>query len=317
MKIDITINDDLLLSLLDYVRKEEVNKTAQPHLIVGESGSGKTFLLNRLFTEIKRKPELSLTPVFVEGRTVFSTEDLWRQCVSFLQIQTDVMTFEEILSWQERHSRRIVLMVDNIRYYFSRTGNDAHFNLRGKLNRPGAPVVIATSDHVLPVFTDYNAAFFDGFKISYMKPLTFQDIRKTVRPDIDWDRLENLMSYLPQTPRSLSIVLGILEISDDSKTDILLLKDCFSVYCQTIYDGCVVQVQNILSALANMDNGGTLQDIRRMTGQDNGKLSPYLKLMVDKKLIKKDAETPRKGVYAIVDPLLKLWLQNNTFGSCQ
>lgn len=311
MKINITINDGLLISLLDNLREEGTNKIAQPHLIVGENGSGKTFLLNRLFAEIEKKTEISLTPVFIEGKVVFSTEDFWRQCASSLQIQTGVTTFEEILSWQKRNSHRIILLVDNIQYYFNRTGNDEHFNLRGKLNRPGAPAVIATSDKVLPAFTDYNAAFFDGFKISYMKSLTPSDIQKIVATGTDMTRLKNLMSYLPQTPRALLIVLGILDISNNSETDIALLKDYFSLYCQTEYDKCAVQIQKILSALANMNNGGTLQDIRQMTGEDNGKLSPYLKSMIDKKLINKESKTPRSGKYTIANPLLKLWLQNS------
>ena len=87
MKINITINDGLLISLLDYLREEGTNKIAQPHLIVGENGSGKTVLLNRLFAEIEKKTEISLTPVFIEGKVVFSTEDFWRQCASSLQIQ--------------------------------------------------------------------------------------------------------------------------------------------------------------------------------------------------------------------------------------
>lgn len=218
---------------------------------------------------------------------------------------------KEYCHGRKKNLRRIILLVDNIQYYFSRTGNNEHFNLRGKLNRPEAPAVVATSDKVLPAFTDYNAAFFDGFKISYMKSLTPSDIQKIVATGTDMTRLENLMSYLPQTPRALLIALGILDCSNDSATDIALLKDYFSLHCQTEYDKCAVQIQKILSALSNMDNGGTLQDIRKMTGEDNGKLSPYLKSMIDKKLINKESKTPRNGKYTIASPLLKLWLQNS------
>ena len=310
-KIDITINDGLITSFFEKIKKEGINKTAQPHLIVGESGSGKTLLLKRLFSEIKKEPTMPLTPVFIEGKTLFSTEDLWKRCAAIMQIQTDTQSFEDLLSWQKAHSRRIVLMVDNIQYYFNRTGDDEHFNLRGKLNKAGAPIVMATSDKVLPAFTDYKAAFFDGFKISYIKSLTPSDIQKAAPTDTDIMRLEKLMSYLPKTPRSLYIALGILENSNDPETDITLLKDYFSLYCQTEYDGCVVQVQKILAALATMENGGTLQDIRTATGQGNGKLSPYLKSMIDKKLINKEAKTLRGGRYTIANPLLKLWLQDS------
>ena len=58
-----------------------------------------------------------------------------------------------------------------------------------------------------------------------------------------------------------------------------------------------------------MEDGGTLQDIREMTGDDNGRLSPYLKLMADKGLVGKEAKVVRGGRYTIADPLLKLWLR--------
>lgn len=53
----------------------------------------------------------------------------------------------------------------------------------------------------------------------------------------------------------------------------------------------------------------SLPEIRRITGQENGKISPYLKLMIDKKIINKEAKTLRGGTYSISDPLFKLWLQ--------
>ena len=48
-----------------------------------------------------------------------------------------------------------------------------------------------------------------------------------------------------------------------------------------------------------------------MTGQDNGKISPYLKLMADRKIIDKTSKTQRGGIYTITDPLFRLWLQTN------
>ena len=84
----------------------------------------------------------------------------------------------------------MVLLVDNMQYYFNRTEGSEHFSLRGKLNRPGAPVIMATSDKVLSAFTDYNAAFFDGFKISYMRPLAMSDVQAAVPRGTDMGRLE-------------------------------------------------------------------------------------------------------------------------------
>ena len=305
----LTINDGLIASFFDYLKREDVGKSAQPHLIVGGSGSGKTFLLRKLSVMIEERLGASLRPVLIEGKMLFSTDDIWRHCASCLQIHGGSAAFEDILSWQKEHSCRVVLLVDNMQYYFNRTEGSEHFSLRGKLNRPGAPVIMATSDKVLPAFTDYNAAFFDGFKISYIRPLEMSDVQAVVARGTNMGRLEKLLSCLPQTPRSLLVAMGILSVSNDSRTDAALLRDWISPYCQARYDECVGQVQKILSALAQMEDGGTLQDIREMTGDDNGRLSPYLKLMVDKGLVDKEAKVVRGGRYTIADPLLKLWLR--------
>lgn len=208
-------------------------------------------------------------------------------------------------------SCRTVLLIDNIQYYFERTDNTEQYNLRGKLNKAGAPILIATSDKVLPAFTDYESAFFEGFKISYIRPLAVTDYSMFVGNETNMTRLENLMSYLPKTPRSVQIAAKIIEDSASPETDIMLLIDNFSFYYQAKYDDYVVQIQRILSAIARAEDGVSLQEIRQMTGQDNGKISPYLKLMADRKIIDKTSKTQRGGIYTIADPLFRLWLQTN------
>ena len=234
-----------------------------------------------------------LKPVFIEGKELFSTDDIWKFC----PLQDD--------------SCRTVLLIDNIQYYFERTDNTEQYNLRGKLNKAGAPILIATSDKVLPAFTDYESAFFEGLKISYIRPLAVTDYSMFVGNETDMARLENLMSYLPKTPRSVQIAAKIIEDSASLETDIMLLIDYFSFYYQAKYEGYVVQIQRILSAIARAEDGVSLQEIRQMTGQDNGKISPYLKLMADRKIIDKTSKTQRGGIYTIADPLFRLWLQTN------
>lgn len=230
---------------------------------------------------------------FYRWKSLFSTDDIWKFC----SLQGD--------------SCRIVLLIDNVQYYFERSDNTEQYNLRGKLNKAGAPILIATADKVLPAFTRYESAFFEGFKISYIRPLVVTDYSMFVGYEADMTRLENLMFYLPKTPRSLQIAAKIIEDSASPEMDIMLLLDYFSFYYQAKYDSYVVQIQRILSAIARLENGVSLQEIRQMTGQDNGKISPYLKLMADRKIIDRTSQTQRGGIYTITDPLFKLWLQTN------
>lgn len=307
----VLINEDIFISVLNLLAKEKINGIAQPCLIIGESGSGKTYLLHRLYQSLQTDNDRLFRPVFIEGRTLFSTDDIWKQCASFLSVNPSTVPYDDICRWQEEHACRIVLFVDNIQYYFERTKNHDHFNLRGKLNRSGAPVLVATSDRVLPAFTDYDAAFFEGFKISYIKPLILSEFARFIDSQLKMSRLEKLMAYLPKTPRSLYLATDILRNSSGEEMDLILLQDYFSQYYQIRYDGYLTQVQRILSVLARTENGASLQEIRNRTGQEGGKLSPYLKMMTDQKVIEKTSKNQRGGTYTIVDPLFKLWLQTN------
>ena len=288
----VVINNDIFTSIFSYLLKEDRDKIAQPNLIIGEKGSGKTSLLKRMYFSIENSAKW-LKPVFIDGKSLFSTDDIWKFC----SLQDD--------------SCRTVLLIDNVQYYFERTDNTEQYNLRGKLNKAGAPILIATADKVLPAFTRYESAFFEGFKISYIRPLVVTDYSMFVGYEADMTRLENLMSYLPKTPRSVQIAAKIIEDSASPEMDIMLLLDYFSFYYQAKYDSYVVQIQRILSAIARPENGVSLQEIRQMTGQDNGKISPYLKLMADRKIIDRTSQTQRVGIYTITDPLFKLWLQTN------
>ena len=308
----LAINEEAYTALNSYLLKENVAKTAQPNLIVGESGCGKTFLMKRLYSNIKENMGNTLYPIVIEGKSLFSTDDIWNQCTLYLNIEGCNDRFDAILKWQETNSKRVVLFVDNIQYYFERTDNTEQYGLRGKLNRSGAPIIIASSEKVLPAFTDYDAAFFDGFKITYLKPLTITAIDEITSGGYDTNRLGNIMAYMPKTIRSMFIAMGILDKSEDSTNDLAFLSDYFFSHYQEKFDVTSIQTQRILSALSQSESGLTLSEIREITGQENGKISPYLKLMADQKLINKEAKSLRGGIYSIIDPLFKLWLRQNT-----
>ena len=308
----LAINEEAYTALSSYLSKEDVTKTAQPNLIVGESGCGKTFLMKRLYGIVKENMGNTLHPIVIEGKSLFSTDDIWNQCALYLNIEGGNDSFDAILKWQETNSRRVVLFIDNVQYYFERTDNTEQYGLRGKLNRSGAPIIIASSEKVLPAFTDYDAAFFDGFKITYLKPLTLSAVKEIKDGGYDTNRLEKIMAYMPKTIRSMFIAMGIVDKSEDSTNDLAFLSDYFFSYYQEKFDVTSTQTQRILSALSQSESGLTLSEIREITGQGNGKISPYLKLMIDQKQIRKEAKSLRGGIYSIIDPLFKLWLRHNT-----
>lgn len=56
---------------------------------------------------------------------------------------------------------------------------------------------------MLTAFTDYKSAFFEGLKISYIRPLAVADYNMFVGNETSMLRLENIMFYLPKIPRSV------------------------------------------------------------------------------------------------------------------
>ena len=294
----LAINDEAFAALRSYLSKEDITKIAQPNLIVGESGCGKTFLIKRLYSIVKENMGNTLYPIVIEGKSLFSTDDIWEQSTLHLNIEGDNDSFDAVLKWQETNSKRVVLFVDNIQYYFERTDNTEQYGLRGKLNRSGAPIIIASSEKVLPAFTDYDAPFFDGFKITYLKPLTLSAVDEIKDGGYDTNRLEKIMAYMPKTIRSMFIAMGIVDKSEDSTNDLAFLSDYFFSHYQEKFDVTSTQTQRILSALSQSESGLTLSEIREITGQGNGKISPYLKLMIDQKMISKEAKTSRGGIYS-------------------
>ena len=66
-----------------------------------------------------------------------------------------------------------------------------------------------------------------------------------------------------------------------------------------------------MSVLAIGDEGVVLKEIREMTGQENGQISPYLKMMTDQKIVDRMVKKQRGAKYRIIDPLFRLWLNRN------
>ena len=86
-------------SLINSLLKEDLSKTAQPKLIVGGVGCGKTFLIKRLQSTIKKDCSKALYPIVIDGKSLYSTNYIWTQCASMLNIEENDDYFNGIIKW--------------------------------------------------------------------------------------------------------------------------------------------------------------------------------------------------------------------------
>lgn len=280
----ILFNEAVFKSVLHDLEKEAKESAGQPQIIIGVPGSGKTFLLRRLLDIVSAHSVL--VPIRIDGRTVFSNEDM--------------------LSISDKG--RSVLFVDDFHYYLHRTSNEEQFALRGILSEKDGPILVASAPTVMPQLTHYKSALFEGFRIHYLKPLSdnYQLIFGGDATRIK--RAKALMAYLPQTPASAYMVKEIVENSQSSEDDVSLLVKRISPLYRNKFDKLLPRQQRIMCALAGESDGLKLSDIRNITGQQAGKISPYITQMHESGLISKESLFTRGASYRIADPLFNLWL---------
>lgn len=301
---NLKINEDVFRIIVRGIEKEKENSIAQNYVIVGEWGAGKTYLSIILYNYLKDKENI-FEPIRLDGKKIFSLNDLWKLCVLDLNMDNTENPFRDIMEWEKEKGKRIVLIIDDIQYFFQRLGNEEKYGLRSQLYQNGAPVLVGFSDKVLNDFVDYNAAFYDGLKIIYINPLPENMVPKEAKSY----RVKKLMELLPQTIRSWQLSRTIVENSKSEEEDITKLLNSVDDYYKLRFNNLPSISQNILVKMAETTPEVPLAEIRKLVNLDNSQIGPYLKIMTDKSILRKESTTPRKSTYSIADPLFRLWLQ--------
>ncbi len=281
----VLFNEAVFKAVLHDLEKETKGSAGQPQIIIGAHGSGKSFMLRQLFDTASAHS--GFMPTWIDGRTVFSNKDML--CTP--------------------DKGRSILFVDDFQYYLQRTSNEEQFALRGILSETDGPILVATAPTVMPQLTHYGAALFEGFRFHYLKPLSDNDYQLIIGGDATQiTRAKALMAYLPKTPGAAYMVKEIVYNSQTSEEDVSLLVKRISPLYQNIFDKLLPQHQRVMCALAGETDGLKLSDIRNITGQEAGKISPYITQMIESGLISKESQSTRGAHYRITDPLFNLWL---------
>jgi hypothetical protein len=222
---------------------EKPTRRAQHHLIVGQRGMGKTMLLARIGAELRTNPELSqrfIPLVFAEEQyAVDRLSKFWLNCLDSLadarERAGDMSAVDEIdatvarltaaglravkddqpfadevyaafVEATRKGGQRPVLLVDNLQLVFERLETDQQHSLRELLMRPGSPILVGASPSPPPQTQDYGAAFYDHFKVHYLRPLDEAEMRSLLVHLAKVAQREDVQQRVVQHPARLTVL---------------------------------------------------------------------------------------------------------------
>lgn len=280
---ELIVNQRVANAIFSEIAGNNVSLIPQPVIVIGEFGSGKTTLLKRVY-DSKSCGERSR--VWIDGRTVFSSEDIISPCGK---------------------TGGSIVFVDDFDFYMTRCDYEEQYRLRRFLNEENAPMLIATVSKVLPAMTDYRAPFFEGLKNFHIPPVSVEDISDELNGK-QLGRARRLLELLPPTVKSLHAIYNVVKLNDNPDNDVDSLLSIFSEKYRSCYENMPANSQRILNAFQPWVETITIPELRDGTGLPTGALTPYLKKLESLRIIRTDKSIRRKTRYSMRDPLFKLWL---------
>lgn len=308
---------------------EKPKSRAQHHLIVGQRGMGKTMLLARIAAELRTNPELSarfVPLVFAEEQyAVDRLSKFWLNCLDSLADARELAgdsagvdeidavvarltaasmrgtkddqpladeVYEAFAGAAKASGQRPVLLVDNLQLVFERLDQGQQHSLRELLMRPGAPILVGASPSPPPQSQDYGAAFYDHFKVHYLRPLDESEMRDLLlhlagaagRDDVRQRvvqhpaRLKVLRQLTGGNPRT-TLTLFFLYAEDFAPSvfgDLEGLLDRVTPLYKARFEELTAQQQVVASAIANHWDPVTAATLAAMTSLPAGTISAQL-----------------------------------------
>lgn len=311
------------------IAAEKPKSRPQHHLVVGQRGMGKTMLLARIAAELRTNLQLSgrfIPLAFVEEQyAVDRLSKFWLNCLDSLADAREIAgnpeggaeidrTVARLTATGIRAARddqpfaeevyaafavlaktggqRPVLLVDNLQLVFERLDPAQQHSLRELLMRPASPILVGASPSPPPESQDYGAAFYDHFKVHYLRPLDEGEMRGLLvhlaevaeRDDVRQRVLEHparlkvLRQLTGGNPRT-TLTLFFLYAEDFAPSvfgDLEGLLDRVTPLYKARFEELTPQQQVVASAIANHWDPITAADLSLATGLPPGTISSQL-----------------------------------------
>jgi DNA-binding MarR family transcriptional regulator len=307
---------------------ERPKSRAQHHLVVGQRGMGKTMLLARIAAELRTAGLASrfIPLVFAEEQyAVDRLSRFWLNCLDSLadarELDQDTTGVAEIDATVARltaagigaakddqsfadevyqafaqatraSGQRPVLLVDNLQLVFERLDSGQQHSLRELLMRPGSPILVGASASPPPQSQDYGAAFYDQFKVHYLRPLDESEMRSLLIHLADAAQRDDVRQRVVQHPARLTVLrqltggnprtaltLFFLYAEDFAPNvfgDLEGLLDRVTPLYKARFEELTAQQQVIASAIASHWDPVTAASLSAATGLPAGTISAQL-----------------------------------------
>jgi len=343
----------LLEHLLDGLRREEPGKTPQHRLIVGTRGMGKTTLLHRLALAIEEDGDLSqawLPLNFPEEQyNIARLSDLWVNCLDaladtleqagkealFSELDRTIdnlpdeerkraeAALENLLGFAERLGKRLLLLIDNLDIVLDRLSDD-HWTIRKVLGHEPRLLLIGASARVLEATYEYEAAFYDFFKLHELKGLDEAEMRQVLVRLAEADdnpaiarmiedepaRLRTLHTLTGGNPRTAVLLYGVLAqgMEGDVRSDLeRLLDHCTPLY-KSRFEELSPQAQKIVDAMAVFWDPLTAGVLAEQVRLPVNSVSTQLTRLEQQGVVEKVAIRPgRKTGFQIAERFFNIW----------
>ena len=278
--------------LVQALEEEPGGCPPQHHLVVGQRGSGKSTLLKRLAVAVTDRPILGATWVPLsfpeEQYNISGLHKFWLNCLDALgdhleksgeheaafaldnTIQqldnTNAATIlQALLDEANTRNCKFLLLVDNLDMVLNRIGEEA-WALREVLQSSAPLTVIGASASVMEVTFNYDAPFYDFFRIHQLKGLTLDETKDVlcaladiadvpeVRKIVETDpaRLATMHQLSGGNPRTVVLLFNVFrnQSGGDVLADLMGLLDDVTPLYKARFEELAEQSQQVLDALA-------------------------------------------------------------------
>jgi len=343
--------NSLLNRLLDDLAREQSGYAPQHQLLIGLRGTGKTTLLHRLAIAIEEDEALKqnwLPLTFPEEQyNIANLADLWLNCLDALSDQLEcngqnaaseqldqhisrlprqdaTEALELLMAQAGQQGKGLLLLIDNIDLVFNRLKKQ-HWVLRETLQSESRLLIIGASSTAIEASYQYDAAFYDFFKIDELKGLTQLEMQQTllhlaeIKQNTaltelithDPARVKTIHSLTGGNPRTTILLYNVLVqglLKGDVLSDLDGLLDQVTPLYKARFEELPDQAQQMVDALAIHWDPMNASQLAKTLDWDVNKVSAQLNRLQNIGIVEK--QPPAQGkrhLFQISERFFNIW----------